>query len=504
MGTRFRRRKGWITFLLITLAVSWFLGYKLYAVSACPRLSWVVMFGVGLISWLIAVLYALIARDDSPVKQLMSMLILGVVVIGGTALVGGYLSKQEPLRLSYCPAPLCQEAALAASLREKGQAQSAADVAGACLDKGASVNSQCLTKCAREKALGLFAEAGNRMQRLPQIWSDEKGKQCQEIGALLQEAGAIARDYHLTEVRDLVGEREARLKGMCTPPPPTPTPTSTATPTPTPTPVVQVEVLRARRSDKKAWIDFRVFLNGRMENTLRKQDVAVFVKGKPIDVDVEFRKEDDPVCVIAVVDNSGSIYRGLSSIRLAIKKLNDMRKPNDELGMVIFASHDQISVVPPQEEKLDPRQVTGSGDLTALWDAVLEGIDTSQKCSASNRYLIVLTDGADNDSKHLEGDNVMKAQAVAQMAADKDVDICTVGVQSSQGLEETPLKVASYGCDYYPAEDFDEVANVFQKIFGYVRNFYRVSFNPTVLEGPTVTLKVWQREVQVELKSGVH
>ena len=504
MRTRFRRRKGWITFLFIALVLSWVGGYKLYATSVCPRLSWVVMFGIGVVSLLIAVLYALIARDDSPIKQFMSALVLMAVVVGGTALIGGYLSKQESLRLSYCPAPLCQEAALAASLREKGQSQSAVDVASACLDKGASVSSECLAKCAHEKALGLFAEAGHRMQGLPKTWSEGKREQCLEIGALLKESGAIAKKYHFSEVQELVRERGARLKDMCVPPPPTLTPTPTATPTPTPTPVVQVEVLRARRSDKKAWIDFRVFLNGEMENTLNKQSVGVFVKDKPVDFEMEFRKEDDPVCVIAVVDNSGSIYKGLSSIRLAIRKLNDMRKPSDELGMVVFSSHDQIRVVPPHKGKLDPLQVTGSGELTALWDAVLKGVETSQKCSVPHRYIIVLTDGADNDSKHFKGDNVMKAKAVAQMAADKDISICTVGVQSSQGLEELPLKVAAYGCDYYPGKDFDEVANVFQKIFGYVRNFYRISFDPKDLKGPLVTLEVWQREVQVELKSGFH
>jgi hypothetical protein len=116
--------------------------------------------------------------------------------------------------------------------------------------------------------------------------------------------------------------------------------------------------------------------------------------------------------------------------------------------------------------------------------------------------LILLTDGRDNDSQELKGDNRARAQEIARRAAEQGVSICTVGV-ASKDLEEDPLRLAAHGCNYYPAENFDQVANLFQDIFGSIRDFYRLRVEPSVVPPASkCTLQVLGAEVSFELSEG--
>lgn len=284
-------------------------------------------------------------------------------------------------------------------------------------------------------------------------------------------------------------------------PPPSPVPTATATrtlppptrpptpkvrvtstrviqvsPSPTP-PAVTIQVLQTRLTGETASVEFKVFEEGVNMEGLRSGDVILTHDGLRIPFSFEERSADDPVCVIVAVDNSGSIFPGLAQIREAIQVLNDRRKPGDELGLVLFAEPDRVRVMQePSELPLDESVVTGDGQLTALWDGILKGLEQAQKCSVQTRYLIVLTDGADTGSVRLPGDDIDRAVSVAAQAKESGVGICTVGVESDS-LKEEPLELAAYGCRYERASQFDELAALFQGLFGSVRHFYRVEFS---------------------------
>jgi hypothetical protein len=299
-------------------------------------------------------------------------------------------------------------------------------------------------------------------------------------------------------------------------PTPTPVPTATATRTPlpptrtqtpkvrvtatrviqvspSPTPLaVTIQVLQTRLTGEIASVEFKVFEEGVNVEGLRSGDVILTHAGLRIPFSLQERSADDPVCVVVAVDNSGSILPGLTQIREAIRGLNDRRKPGDELGLVVFAEPDRVRVMQePSELPLDESVVTGEGQLTALWDGMLEGLEQAQKCSVETRYLIVLTDGADTGSVRLAGDDIDRAVSVATLAKEGRVGVCTVGVESDS-LKEEPLELAAYACRYEQASQFDELAALFQGLFGSVRHFYRVEFSAEEfpLEQGAVSLRV--------------
>lgn len=269
-----------------------------------------------------------------------------------------------------------------------------------------------------------------------------------------------------------------------------PSPQSTSLPTPTPD--IRVEVLRTQVTGQRVIAEFRVLESGISRTGLRPADIEIQAAGRQVPFRLDERSADDPVCVIVVVDNSGSIAPGLEQIRAAIRGLNEKRKPGDQLGLVLFAEPNRVEVKQtPSDSPLNDRVITGQGQLTALWDGILKGMELAQTCSVSTRYLIVLTDGADNASVLLRGDDRERALKIAQRAATENLGICTIGVET-EVLREEPLQLVAYRCRYSSTARFADLVSLFQGVFGYVRHFYRVEFGVDSLppEAKSFTLRV--------------
>ena len=98
--------------------------------------------------------------------------------------------------------------------------------------------------------------------------------------------------------------------------------------------------------------------------------------------------------------------------------------------------------------------------------------------------MLILTDGADNDSHNalFAGlDLVSRAQLVASQAASQKVNVCVVGVGNTVNTDA--MASMANGCGYYPVASFDQVASKFQEIFGFVHDFYRITFPSASLGG---------------------
>ncbi len=489
---RIRRRKGWFLFLLLAgIGAVWIGKSWLFVEAQCPRLQDTVLYAVAGGATLLALLWAALTRNDSPVAVLGSILGLAAGALLGATVAGGFLSTASQLQSVYCPPRICDQARFVRSLRESGKLQAAEEAARDCLEMTPStqVEKDCQEQCASELVWVLYAKSDPLS--LP-AWERGRENACRKNSAYLDEALEVATRYGLEDLAQLVRERQMRLQEAC------------ATPTPyaSPTPVIRVEILRTRYTEREALVDVRVLQGGQTLQNLKAEDFRLFGGGKPLSFRFEARASDDPICLIAVVDNSGSVRPGLEQIREALQKLNDLRKPGDQLGMVVFAGHDEISVYEPSDSPLPTDKVDATGSLTALWDATLVGLETAQHCLYPNRYLILLTDGRDNDSRKLKGDNLTRAREIARQAAERGISVCTIGV-ASRDLEPEPLRLAASGCGYYPAENFDQVASLFQEIFGYMRDFYRLRVEPgTVVPGSRYTLQVLGAEVSFVFSEG--
>jgi Mg-chelatase subunit ChlD len=495
---KIRKRKLWLLLLLLAGGGAIWVGKSwLFAEAYCPRLQDAILYLLAAVGTVFGLVWAFLTSNDSPVTQLVSIAGLFVGILVTASVAGSFLSTIPEVQEVYCPSRSCKQAEFARSLREEGRLEAAEQAARDCLeDTPATPNEAvCQDECARELAIALYEKSDP--SELPQGWDEKKRHACEDATGRLAEACEVAQQHGYGDLVRSVTERQQRFSEACA------TPTPIPPPTPIPTPGIEIEVLHAQRTENYALVDVRVLRAGQPLQELQVEDFALSINGQSLQFEFEARKADDPVCLIAVVDNSGSIHPGLEQIRDALEKLNDARKPGDELGLVVFGTHQEVDIWQnPSPDPLDTVGVDASGRMTALWDGVVEGLEAADSCSADNRYLLLLTDGHDTDSQRLGGDSETQAREVARRAREQGVNICTVGVRS-EDLEPDPLRLAAYGCGYHSAENFDELASLFTSLFGYVREFYRLRIDPAALpaEGKA-TLQVREsKEVPVDFAS---
>ncbi len=226
-------------------------------------------------------------------------------------------------------------------------------------------------------------------------------------------------------------------------------------------------------------IDFRLKSDDASLTDVQRTEIVL---SKGIADQLQLRTENDPTCIIAVVDNSRSIIqgpdggKGLLHVQQAIETLNQWQvaHPNVELGMVVFDETLQRTL--PDKLPLKPKTITATGDGTFLWSAVEDGLKLAMECSTRvsvlNRYLFVITDGENTQKPPFPDPKELRQTAVAQQTG-----ICTVGI-AGRTLREPLLKDLAEGCDYKLADTAAKVATILKQNLDNTANSYRLTTTP--------------------------
>jgi VWFA-related protein len=219
-----------------------------------------------------------------------------------------------------------------------------------------------------------------------------------------------------------------------------------------------------------------------------------------------FTNEDTPVTVGLIIDNSGSIGPKLGEIVASAVAFARASHPDDELFALEF--NDDVDDAIPEQRLL-------AGDLegleaglaalrpegrTALYDALLAGLDRVAEGTRPRRVLILISDGGDNAS-----DSTLKQ--VLERARASDVTIYTIGLFDRHDPDANPgvleeIAEATGGRRFLPKSpglllaDCERIAREIRSGYtiGYVPpdrdgRFHRVRVNVDRAGGPTLTVR---------------
>jgi Ca-activated chloride channel homolog len=251
----------------------------------------------------------------------------------------------------------------------------------------------------------------------------------------------------------------------------------------------------------------------RMITGLDKNSFQVYEDGQPQQI-TSFRKEDIPVSVGVLIDNSGSMREKRPAVNTAA--LNFVRASNkaDEVFVVNFDSEyyldqDFTADVTKLKDALEQIQSRGG---TAVYDAVIASADHLAKgAKLDKRILLVVTDGEDNASvKSLE-------EAVQAVQADNGPTVYTIGIlggdrdkyakRAKRALERLALETG--GIAYFPS-NLDEVDEITRAVAHDIRNQYAIGYKPTRPQSEggfrsvRVEAKAGKTKLQVRTKSGYY
>lgn len=221
--------------------------------------------------------------------------------------------------------------------------------------------------------------------------------------------------------------------------------------------------------------------NGKLITNIPQSAFKVYENGveQPIKV---FRREDVPVSMGIVIDNSGSMKDKRARVAAASLALVKASNPQDEVFIVDFnddAYLDQplTNDVKKLESALDKIDSKGG---TAMRDAISMSIDyVKDKGKKDKKVLLVVTDGNDNTSNETLEQLVRKAQR-------SEVLIYCIGLLSDEEPHESraakralkALAEASGGQQYYP-KDVAEVEKITPQVAHEIRNQYLLAYSPT-------------------------
>src|SRR6202162_2236200 len=196
-----------------------------------------------------------------------------------------------------------------------------------------------------------------------------------------------------------------------------------------------------------------------------------------------FKREDIPVSMGLVIDNSGSMRDKRPRVNQAALTLVEASNPQDEAFVVNFnddfyldLDKDFTNSVPELKEALERIDSRGS---TALYDAIIGSLDHVKKGSKDKKVLLIVTDGEDNPSHNSLEKTVREIQKT-------DTVIYTIGLLSEESkknakrakraLEE--IAKASGGLAFFP-ENVADVKDICENVAHDIRNQYTLAYYPT-------------------------
>jgi Ca-activated chloride channel family protein len=233
---------------------------------------------------------------------------------------------------------------------------------------------------------------------------------------------------------------------------------------------------------------------GKLITNLPQSAFQVFENGVSQQIKL-FKREDVPVSMGLIIDNSGSMREkraGVESAALALVK--DSNK-QDEVFIInfndeVYIDADFTSDIAKMEAGLTKIDSRGG---TAMRDAIRLSVEhLKEGAKRDKKVILVVTDGNDNAS-------VVPLEALTRLAQQDDVLIYAIGLLSDEDKREAKkakralelLAESTGGQVFYP-KDVSEVDKIAHQVAHDIRNQYTIAYTPsnTALDGTYRQIKV--------------
>ena len=219
----------------------------------------------------------------------------------------------------------------------------------------------------------------------------------------------------------------------------------------------------------------------RFVGDLAKEDFSIKEDRAPQEI-ISFSRDDVPVAVGLLIDNSQSMMNKSGEVLAAAKAFILASNPRDEMFVLHF--NEKLTYgLPPDlpftgvrnelEKALQSIRLDGR---TALYDAIAEGLKHLQRSNLTKKALVVITDGGDNMS-------VRKAADVVKAAGLSGALFYGIGIYDPMDGDANPGVVRKLAQDtggeaHFP-KNTGEVTELCETIARDLRSQYTLSYSPS-------------------------
>jgi Ca-activated chloride channel homolog len=213
---------------------------------------------------------------------------------------------------------------------------------------------------------------------------------------------------------------------------------------------------------------------------LPREAFSVYENGQPQTL-VFFERADSPASVGLLLDSSTSMMRRREAVVAAGQSFARSAHPQDEMFLIQFNEHVQLGLSDGERFTSDPEtleraldRITARG-MTALFDAVVAGLEHLDHATRQKKILIVVSDGGDNASRATLDD--VLARALRQ-----DAVIYTISIHDPYDADADPRLLrrlaAATGGEAFFARRVEDVAGIFERIAREIRSGYTLGYIP--------------------------
>ncbi|MGO8794127.1 MAG: VWA domain-containing protein [Candidatus Sulfotelmatobacter sp.] len=211
---------------------------------------------------------------------------------------------------------------------------------------------------------------------------------------------------------------------------------------------------------------------------LDRSAFSVSERGVPQTI-TSFRREDVPVAIGIVVDNSGSMRDKREEISQAVMNLIRASNPQDRVFVVNFSQDPYLDQDFTADENLLQAALhhVSTRGSTALYDAIVaSAVHFTKQPTLEKKVLLVITDGEDNMSQetvqeaahHLQQINGPTLYAIGLLGG---------GMQRSGREALQYLAAGTGGVAYFP-QTLDQVDSITRTIAHDIRSQYMIAYKP--------------------------
>ena len=250
--------------------------------------------------------------------------------------------------------------------------------------------------------------------------------------------------------------------------------------------------------------------HGKLITDLPRGAFRVLENGQPQELKV-FKREDVPVSLGLIIDDSGSMRNKRERVEAAALTLVKESNRQDEVFIVNFNDEAYLDVpftndLTKMQQGLERIDSRGG---TAMRDAIDQAMTYLKSDGKKDKkVLLVITDGNDNASN-------VSLERVVQRAQQSEVVIYAIGLLVDEERHEAAkakrdlkaLTTATGGLVYYP-NNVSEVQQLCEEIARDIRNQYTLAYTPQIADDGTYrTIKVLvngQSNLTVRTRSGYY
>jgi Ca-activated chloride channel family protein len=203
---------------------------------------------------------------------------------------------------------------------------------------------------------------------------------------------------------------------------------------------------------------------------LERTDFRILADGveQPIS---EFFLDESPVSIGVVLDASNSMKEKFDLSRRALSSLLRLCPPEDAFFLVTVQDRPTLvrSLTPDPEEIEAAMQPVITRGWTALYDGMYLAMNHLRRSVNSQRVLVVLSDGGDNNSRYTESE-------IRSLMRETDVRIFSISVQGRSSAMERFSEES--GGRAFQAHKLDELQDLAVKVNTLIHGEYVLAFSP--------------------------